>query len=149
MNILFVCTGNSCRSVMAHYLTRKLAADRGLDVEVRSAGLAAHPGFAIPREVHTALASRGVKGVEHTPTPMSLALADWADEILVMERNHLDFVRTEYPGHAQRTHLLRARAGLDPDQIGDPIGQSADVYAHTMDQIQEAVEKRLDELVNA
>lgn len=58
LHILFVCTGNTCRSPMAEGLLRKLAKERGIDLEVRSAGVSAISGTSISRHVAAILAGR-------------------------------------------------------------------------------------------
>jgi len=129
MNILFVCTGNSCRSVMAEFLLNKLAADRGLkEWEARSCGVAAERYFPIPGGVHKALGERGIAGVSHIPQLVTRELLKWADAVLVMARGHKEFLLDEYPEFTGKVHLFSEYAGWEPRDIEDPIGQPDPVY---------------------
>ena len=60
MRVLFVCTGNTCRSPMAEGIMRKLVADRGLRIEVRSAGVAAAAGASMSRHAEAVLRDKGI-----------------------------------------------------------------------------------------
>jgi len=131
-NILFVCTGNTCRSVMAEFLCRKLAPDRGL--QSRSAGVAAQPAFAIPSGVRAALGAEGITDVEHRPQPVTQEILDWADLVLAMERSHRDLLLSRFPQSADKIRTLK-----DQD-VKDPIGQPDEAYAACCREIKTALE---------
>lgn len=145
MKILFVCTGNSCRSVIAHYLLEKLARERGLAWEVRSCGIAAEKSFPIPHGVHKALAQRGVPQVRHVPQPLTRELMDWADLALAMTRMHRDFLHDQFPEHRSKAALLLdlvpELAGRDVD---DPIGQPDAAYFECRDRLEIALTALLE-----
>jgi protein-tyrosine-phosphatase len=142
MRILFVCTGNTCRSVLAQQWLLKLLKERGLDWQVRSAGIAADPFFPIAEEVRAALRERGADGeFRHTPTRLDQVGVEWADLILVMEEIHKAFIDRQFPAVAAKTHLLKAFAGLGgPAEIADPIGGPVEVYRRCLDEVQRALE---------
>ncbi|MCS7186985.1 MAG: low molecular weight protein arginine phosphatase, partial [Armatimonadota bacterium] len=86
MKILFVCTGNLCRSPMAEFLLRKLACQQGIEeVEVKSAGLWAIQGEPATEETIAVLQELGIDAKSHRSKPLDWELIDWADLILTME----------------------------------------------------------------
>lgn len=89
--VLFVCTGNTCRSPMAEAIARTRAAERGWGtVEFRSAGVSAWPGSPASEAVIEAANRRGVEGLEgHRSTPVTEELLEWADLVLAMTPSHL------------------------------------------------------------
>lgn len=138
--VLFVCTGNTCRSAMAEALFNDLAARRGLDAAARSAGTAVDPAFPVPAAVGRALAAEGVAPHEHVPQPVSRELLDWADRVLVMERRHQDALLSRFPESAAKVAALAA------EDVADPVGGSDAVYAATCRAIKSALDRVLDRI---
>ncbi|MCK8488220.1 low molecular weight protein arginine phosphatase [Paenibacillus sp. MBLB2552] len=106
MRILFVCTGNTCRSPMAEGMLRKLARDRGLDVQVRSAGVAAMKGNTISHHAGAVLRDRGITDAFES-TPLYAELADWADLILTLTQGHKRQVVHSFPETADKIFTLK------------------------------------------
>lgn len=144
LKVLFVCTGNTCRSVLAEQLLKKLSKDRGLDWQVRSCGTAADPGLAVPGTVRKLVKEFGTKTFHHSPRPLSPELVRWADLVLAMTDTHMRQVWTSYPEAKPKTHLLRELAGLGPDDIDDPIGGDEAQYRQCLAAIRESLERILD-----
>lgn len=140
MRLLFVCTGNVCRSLLAERLAAAAAERRGLSVETRSAGVAAERWFAVPPEIWRALEESGASRRPHVPQLVSRALLEWADEVLVMTARHRAALRDAFPEHARKVFLLRERAGLSGD-VADPIGKPWAEYDACRRSIAEAVER--------
>lgn len=129
--ILFVCTGNTCRSAMAEAFARRLG------VVATSAGVAALAGEpATPRTIEV-MAEIGVDLGPHRATPLA-AVTVLPEKIYVMAGGHADRIRREYPELAELVELL------DPaGEIDDPWQGDIDLYRQTRDRIERAVEGRL------
>ncbi|MBI4056455.1 MAG: low molecular weight protein arginine phosphatase [Elusimicrobia bacterium] len=143
MKILFVCTGNTCRSVMAHQMLKKMLADKNLKEpqwEVRSCGVAVWTDMLIPPIVLEVLESHGIPRFHYRPTPIDQKLVDWADLILVMTWGHLNGIQTNYPQAKQKTYRLKEFAGLEkPWDIPDPIAQDETIYRACLEEIQKGL----------
>jgi len=143
LSILFVCTGNTCRSPMAEAMGTKMLADaigagpRDLEhhgIIVRSAGVAAGLGGPASTGAETVMRERGLDLSRHCSSPLTPELIHQADHVYAMTAAHLDAVRAMSPSAAGRTALLRS--GLN---IEDPHGRDLDVYRACADTIAQAL----------
>lgn len=105
--ILFVCTGNTCRSSMAAAIAAKLAKERGLDVTVSSAGLAAVEGEPATPAAVQALAEMGLDLSSHRARQLTAAMVREADLILTMTAEHRDRILRDYPEARGKTYTLK------------------------------------------
>ncbi|MFQ5894592.1 MAG: low molecular weight protein arginine phosphatase [Nitrospinota bacterium] len=147
--MLFVCTGNLCRSPMAAALLEKLARRDGLrGVEVDSAGTHALPGAPPPPEAVEVAGQVGVDLKAHRAGPLTEELVEWADRILVMEPAHADYVETHHPGAARKVEFLATYKPIPEPQgsVGDPIGQPLYCYRLCFGELMEAVQGLVREL---
>jgi len=146
MKILFVCTGNTCRSVLAHFYAAKLAADLELPHKFSSAGLAAHEDIPQPAIVAQLLAKEGIKDFKHVPVPMTGKLVKSSDLILTMTAEHKAGLIARYPRAAKKTATLADYAGFGKDDIADPYGRDDLFYFEIFKIIKSAVRATLEKL---
>lgn len=137
---MFVCTGNICRSAMAEHLLRHLASQRGLELEVRSCGIAAESWYEVPTVARRLLSEKGVPDFEHTPRLATRESLRWSDLVLVMTDAHRDHILERFPEFSARIKLLRDAAGFGEADVADPMGQSDEVFARCLSEIQESLE---------
>lgn len=143
--ILFVCTGNTCRSPMGEAIARDLLNQTpasGLEMKVLSAGTAASSGMGATPEAIAALRQLGVDPGTHSTRPLTRSLIAEADAIYTMTESHRAAVLSIDPSCADRVYLL------DPDgaPVADPIGMTPDVYVQTAESMREMIRRRLEEL---
>ncbi|OGW82782.1 MAG: hypothetical protein A3C47_03235 [Omnitrophica bacterium RIFCSPHIGHO2_02_FULL_51_18] len=132
-NILFVCTGNSCRSVMAEALFREVTAGRPDDFSIHSAGISALDGAQATRETLQVMADHGTDVSEHRSQRLTEDMIRDADKIFVMERMHKDWIQRLAPEAESKVHLLTEFASKEGQHhrdidIPDPIRMSDQFY---------------------
>ncbi|USB32893.1 low molecular weight protein arginine phosphatase [Paenibacillus sp. YPG26] len=118
MRILFVCTGNTCRSPMAEGMLRKLAKEHGVDVEVRSAGVSAADGVQISYHAEAVLRENQIEDLM-TSTALRAELTEWADLILTLTQGHKRQVIQYFPGTAGKTFTLKEYVEDDEQVLAD------------------------------
>ncbi|MFS0836227.1 low molecular weight protein arginine phosphatase [Paenibacillus sp. 1P03SA] len=104
--ILFVCTGNTCRSPLAEGILRHMAREENLEVQIRSAGVFASDGSPISRQSSSVLREKGCEA-SISSSLLRSADVDWADLILTMTQDHKRAVIQRFPQAADKTHTLK------------------------------------------
>lgn len=149
-NILFVCTGNICRSPFSQGLFTALMRQKGYrDFHAESAGLLALPGNSATYLAQKVAAEYGVDLSGHKAKRLSKELVERAEMILVMEKSHKDELLADFPEATDKTFLMRrfARYGSRSRGIADPYGLQYEAYRFCFLDIEDAVSGLVDYLI--
>lgn len=141
MNVLLVCTGNTCRSPMAEGLLKQIAAEAGnRDLHVLSGGLFADSGSAASKNAVLAAAERGVDISAHRSASVNSEVVLQADLILGMTESHKRALIDMFGAPEDKTYTLAEYAGISGD-VADPFGGDLDVYRSCADELYEALKR--------
>jgi protein-tyrosine-phosphatase len=147
MHVLFVCSGNTCRSPLAEAEFRRLLARAGRDdITVSSAGTGAYEGAPASEGTYLVGLEDGLDLGAHRARLLDRDLVHEADLILTMARGHLS--RVERLGGTGRVWLLGQYAGQGPDaEIKDPYGGDVDGYRATLHELKGLLAAALERLL--
>lgn len=152
MNVLFVCTGNTCRSPMAEEIADDIG-DRSSNLKFKSAGTFACEGDDATAESIEVMDEIDLDIERHKANQFNKDLAEWADVILAMEAKHIEEMEAMAPDAEDKMHTLLGFAtgvdgypGGESYDILDPYREPIEDYRDTRDQIKEAVEKVVERL---
>ncbi len=141
--IVFVCTGNICRSAMAEHLLRHWAATRGLDLATSSCGTAAESWYEMPAAARRLLEAEGVPPFTHKARLATRETLREGDLILAMTQAHFDHVVERFPEFTGRTRLFREQAGFGEQDVDDPMGRPDAEFARCLAVLKESLEALL------
>lgn len=147
MRLMFVCTGNTCRSAMAEAFARKVIIERGLtDMDVSSSGTSAWDGAPASDGALLVGIERSIDLSSHRAQTLTPELVRDSDLILAMGPHHLE--RLEALGGSGKSHLITdfASRGASTRPVNDPIGGELDVYRGTADELDREVRRVFDRI---
>ncbi len=142
MNILFVCTGNTCRSPMAAALFNKIAVERNIDVRIESAGIFANDGEGASAEAIVVMKKYDIDLLGHHSQTINTELIEKSDLILTMTDAH-KMVLGQYA--KDKTFTVCEYAGIDGD-IPDPFGSDVEEYEECAESLFNALKKCADKI---
>lgn len=147
--ILFVCTGNTCRSPMAEALLRKMAEEEGLEIEVKSAGLSAFDGAEASQYAIEALKEKEIV-LNHQAKMVDQSLIEWADLIFTMTRHHKQALIQHYPESADKVFLVKEYGQDHPEiqQLYQQLEQVRMEIEEKRAQAEEAISKQTKDFKN-
>ena len=158
--ILFVCTGNTCRSAMAEGIFKKMLKERTEDdtrFNIISAGIFALQGMRPTSEAIEVMVEQGVDISRQIATQVQEDLVKKADIILVMSNTHKDYIRTKFTFAQDKIYLIKEFAQIgefksiqktnENYEIVDPLGRPIEFYRIVARELKENLEKILGKIL--
>ncbi|KOY83932.1 low molecular weight protein arginine phosphatase [Lysinibacillus sp. FSL H8-0500] len=143
MRILFVCTGNTCRSPMAEVILQHKQLD---NLEVRSAGIYAMPNAQMSPYAQQVLEEAQMPH-QHLATQLSKDVIEWADLILTMTITHKDTIIFNYPEAEHKVFTLKEYTDEGSlENIVDPYGGNKPLYEATFEELKALIDQLVQKL---
>lgn len=141
--ILFVCTGNTCRSPMAEAILKSKKID---GLEVKSAGIYAAMGSEASAHAKKVLDDHQIKH-DHLSNMLTTESVQWADLILTMTGSHKNAILQQYPQVREKVFTLKEFTGEDYDvDVVDPFGGNLAIYQETFQELDKLITKAIEKM---
>ncbi|HSQ33836.1 MAG TPA: low molecular weight protein arginine phosphatase [Peptostreptococcaceae bacterium] len=150
MNIVIVCTGNTCRSPMAESILKDALIKRGEVIDefnITSAGISTIDGLDASKHSISALKEMNIDLKNHKSKLLTLDLVEKSDLILTMTKAHKDIILNSLPQFSTKIFTLKEFADDKDIDIVDPFGGSLEVYKGTAYDIQNTINKLIDKIL--
>ena len=158
--ILFICTGNTCRSAMAEGIFKNILKKRKEDnssFNIISAGISALPGMSSTPEAIKVMTEKDIDISRHVATQVQKDLVKKADLILVMSNTHKDYIKIKFAFAQDKVYLLKEFAQIgefkstqktdENYEVVDPLGRPIEFYRIVARELEENLEKILDKIL--
>jgi len=145
MKILFVCTGNTCRSAMAEGIAKKMAAEKGLNLEISSAGTLGISGEPASVNAQRTCGEIGIDLSRHLSSALTADMIRESDIVLGMEYAHLNYCKRLCEDAENKLFLIGGiDSGRPAEEIPDPIGMDIRFFRDVRDKLKDYIEKAIE-----
>ncbi|WP_010677208.1 low molecular weight protein arginine phosphatase [Bacillus timonensis] len=141
IRVLFVCTGNTCRSPMAEAILRSKA---GESIEVKSAGIYAGEGSPASANTAQVLKENGIE-CQHFSSFLTKEHLEWATYVFTMTNQHKEAILLRFPEAEDKVFTLKEYVNTNGD-VSDPFGGPVDIYRETYAELEPLIDDLLSKL---